>query len=105
MKNEFVLNKIKSLSAELAGIGVNVFLFGSQARGDSNKNSDWDLLILLDKDTIDESDYKKFFDPYTELSWEVGQSINPQLYTKKDWQRISFTPFYHNVEQDKIALA
>ena len=34
-----------------------VLLYGSRARGDANEDSDWDVLILLDKDKIMKEDY------------------------------------------------
>ena len=45
-----VLNKVKSVIGDIAkkyGIGVEkIILFGSRARGDFRKNSDWDFLIV-----------------------------------------------------------
>ena len=38
------------------------------------------------------------------LGWTIGELISPQMYTKKEWDSISFLPFYKNVEQDKIVL-
>ena len=33
--------------------GAKVILFGSQARGDAKEDSDWDILILLNKDKVE----------------------------------------------------
>lgn len=96
---------IVALAKKLASQDVHIFLFGSRARGNNRNDSDWDLLILLDKDGIEEADYEKYFDTFTELSWKISQQINPQLYTQKDWNNISYTPFYANVEHDKILIA
>jgi hypothetical protein len=32
------------------------------------------------------------------------QMIIPQIYTKKQWQQMQFTPFVKNVEHDKVVL-
>ncbi|HAL80974.1 MAG TPA: hypothetical protein DCO83_01070 [Mucilaginibacter sp.] len=31
---------------------AEAFLFGSRARGDNRKDSDWDILILIDSDRV-----------------------------------------------------
>ncbi|MCQ2606089.1 MAG: nucleotidyltransferase domain-containing protein [Bacteroidales bacterium] len=97
--------RISSLAKQLVSQDVHIYLFGSRARGDNRSDSDWDLLILFNKQKIEESDYEKYFDSFTELSWKINQQINPQLYTMNDWKKMSFTPFYANVEQDKILIA
>lgn len=34
-----------------------------------------------------------------ELGWELGSMINPVIYSKDDWEKRHFTPFYINVKQ------
>lgn len=84
--------------------GAYALLFGSQARGDADEDSDWDVLILLDKEKLEKSDYDNVSFPFVALGWEINERINPVLYTFKEWAASSFTPFYKNVEQDKIVL-
>ena len=38
------------------------------------------------------------------LGCDLGQEINPIMYTKKEWEASRITPFYHNVVKDAIAL-
>ena len=33
-----------------------------------------------------------------ELGWELGSMINPVIYSKDDWEKRHFTPFYINVK-------
>lgn len=79
-------------------------LYGSQARGTAAESSDWDLLIILDKPKIEQSDYDNVSFPFTALGWDFGQMICPVLYTKDEWEQNHFTPFYKNVQQDAIYL-
>lgn len=81
-----------------------VLLFGSQARGDAHEDSDWDLLILLDKPRIENSDFDTVAYPIIEMGWRMGIAINPLLYTYSDWNKRHFTPFYQNVLKDGIEL-
>ena len=79
-------------------------LFGSRARGDARPDSDWDILVLLDKESITLDDMDNITYPIRELGWNLNEIINPIMYTKKEWQAKSFTPFYKNVTKEGIEL-
>lgn len=94
----------EKIASFMPSFGVQVILFGSQARGDSHEDSDWDLIVLLDKDKLEETDHDLYSYPLFELGWKLDAQIHPLLYTFKDWQSRSFSPFYKNVEREGIAL-
>lgn len=103
-KNRKVLNQIKATVRNVVPEGSQVLLFGSRARGEANKDSDWDILIIVDKDRLMQADYNAISYPLVELGWDLNEEINPIMYTKKDWESNSFTPFFHNVQEDGIVL-
>ena len=83
---------------------ADIVLYGSHARGQSHKESDWDILIILDKEKLEPEDYDKVSFPLTMLGWDLGARINPIMYTMKEWAASCITPFYKNVEQEGIEL-
>ena len=99
-----ILEQIKRLGKELLPEGSNLLLYGSRARGDYRSDSDWDLLVVVDKEKQQLQDFDQYAYPFIEMGWQTGQEINPMLYTRKEWEKRHFTPFYHNVEHDKIVL-
>lgn len=104
-KKEDVLNAIRKTVARVMPLsGVKIILFGSQARGDAHEESDWDIMVLLDKDKLEETDYEEYSYPLFELGWEIDAPIHPLLYTFKDWELRSFSPFYKNVEKEGVTL-
>ena len=99
-----VIDNIRKVAKQTLPPKGHVYLYGSRARGDANKDSDWDLLVILDKSRIEQDDYDNVTYPLTALGWTIGEMIIPVIYTKKEWDDNSFTPFYKNVEQDGILL-
>lgn len=102
--NKTILNSIQAQLAKSLPHKAKAMLYGSQARGDSRVDSDWDILILLDKNHLSPADYDNITYPLTKLGWDMGAAINPIMYTKGEWESISFTPFYYNVVEDAIDL-
>ncbi len=98
-----MIDSIKQVGRQTLPPNSSLLLYGSRARGDAHDGSDWDLLILLDKPTISLSDFDVGY-PFRELGWRLGEEINPQVYSKKEWSDYHFTPFYKNVEHDKKIL-
>lgn len=48
MERKKVIESIKQVAKTTLPPGSTMLLYGSQARGDAHRGSDWDLLILLD---------------------------------------------------------
>lgn len=105
MNRNKIIEHIRNTSAKFLPKGASVFLFGSQARGDYSENSDWDLLILLNKKgSLGILDRGQYTFPIYELGAEMGIEINPVIYTEAEWAKRSFTPFYKNVINDRIRI-
>ncbi len=84
---------------------ATIILYGSYARGDNRKDSDLDLLILLDKDKVTREDEKKVKYPLYDIEFETGQIISPLVISKKDWEtRHKITPFYDNILREGVIL-
>ena len=61
---------------------ARALLYGSRARGDAREDSDWDILILIDKDRVEGGDYDAIAYPLFELGWELDEAISPVLYIR-----------------------
>lgn len=103
-REQAVFNRIREVAHHTIPKGGRALLYGSRARGDARSSSDWDILIVLDKDKLVPSDYDTVTYPLTKLGWELDAEINPIMYTKQEWDASRITPFYHNVIADAIAL-
>ena len=103
-REQDVFNRIREVAHRTVPIGGRAVLYGSRARGDARSSSDWDILIVLDKDKLVPADYDTVTYPLTKQGWELGAEINPIMYTKQEWDASRITPFYHNVIADAITL-
>ena len=104
MDKQQIINNIQQVAAKVLPQGSSLYLYGSRARGDNHEESDWDLLILLDKQKLVADDYDVAYS-FRELGWDIGEDISPHIYTKKQWSEWTFLPYQKNVERDKIVLA
>ena len=100
--NKQILENIRRLKRQLLP-NDRLILFGSQARGDARADSDWDLLLLLDKPRKEETDEDKAYQLVL-MGWEYGTYLSIKLYTVNDWEKRRFSPFYENVVNDGIEI-
>lgn len=98
-----ILAKIKQYVQQIDGQS-EVILFGSRARGDNRKDSDWDILIL----TTQPSNLKveqKYRHKLLELEIEYGEAFSTFVYAKSEWnQKYAITPFYQQIQKDGLRI-
>ena len=80
-----------------------MILFGSQARGDNRADSDWDLLLLLNKPKKEETDEDKAY-KFVQMGWEYGTYLSIKIYTNEQWEKGKMFPFYKNVQREGIEI-
>ena len=103
-RKQQIMQAISKRAHEVTPPGTTILLYGSQARGDERPDSDWDVLVLLDKDKITDEDRDTIDWPIYTLGWDYNELINPLLFTKEQWEDNSIAPFRHNVLEDAIEL-
>ena len=104
IKNEKIIGKIVGI-ANKTHPDSEVILYGSKARGDSNENSDWDLLILLNQSDIPFEQETKIMDDYYELELSEGIVISSLIYSKKEWNtKYASIPLHLNINNEGIKI-
>ena len=104
MTSRSAIAKIRKVASTAIPKGGKAILYGSRARGDSHQGSDWDILILLNKEYLEQSDYDNVSYPFVLLGCEIGEEINPIMYTNNEWESYRITPFYENVTREGVSL-
>lgn len=103
-REKLVLDKLAEVVEEIAP-GSEVYLFGSRAKGRAQKNSDWDLLILLNQPSVSFELETGLMDAFYEVELETGEIIAPLIYSKSDWEnRHPHTSLYENIEREGVKV-
>lgn len=99
------IDLLKAKAGEILPLGSSLRLYGSRARGEARKDSDWDLQILVPGDEqLPWSLWDVYAWPLELLGLKHNQLVNVRLYSFKGWLKRQFLPFYKNVERDAITL-
>ena len=83
---------------------AKVYLFGSRARGTERLNSDWDVIVVVNENTISPAVFAEIGNPLYDLAIDRDIEINPIIYTEKQWNNQHPTLFKHNLETEAIRL-
>lgn len=103
-KEEYILNQVKQIVEEKEP-NAKIFFYGSRNKGIHKKDSDWDFLILLNKDKVSEAVSKNITSSLYDLEFDIGEVISPIIFTENDWNtKYKVTPFYKNVMSEGKVL-
>jgi predicted nucleotidyltransferase len=84
---------------------AEVILFGSHAIGQAKDESDWDVLILIDRPKSDRSIEDRYRNEMFQLELELGEPISTLVYSKVDWEsKYIYTPLYQNIKREGVKL-
>ncbi len=103
-KENALLNRIGEVVRQMEP-SAQIVLYGSRARGDAARDSDWDLLVLLDG-PVDHRRKDALNSRILDLELATGAVIGVIAYGKEEWAsaRLRAMPFHENVTREGIAL-
>ena len=86
-----------------------IILYGSYARGDYNKNSDIDIMILTD---LSDDEWYKYFQKISDIAYDIEEdndfeiSLSPILKNEDKFNYwLDALPFYMNVQKEGVILS
>lgn len=83
---------------------ADIILYGSRARGDAHKDSDWDVVVILDKPSICFNEKGDIDYALWTKGLELGEEINTLEYTRSQWESLPPSLFKYNVQKEGIRL-
>ncbi len=97
---------IKEIKKMLGNRLKKVILYGSYARGDYNKSSDVDIMILTDLNDKEIEDYRdKISDIAFNIELDKEIYISPIIKNIDKYNaRVNVIPFYMNIQKEGVEL-
>ena len=101
---DIILSKVKKTVLQIEP-SAEVILFGSRARNDFSKFSDWDFLVLVDGE-INTARIDKIRHLLYEIEWETGEVISTIVKSRQLWNNPDYriVPLHKSVEREGILL-
>ena len=102
-KDNDIIKRIKT-SIKAIDPKAQVIIFGSRARGDAKKESDWDILILTDNPVSTEIE-RSFRNNLFDIEIETGEVFSTIVYQKQIWNtKHKVTPLYRNIKREGVKI-
>lgn len=104
MRRSSIVEKVRN-AIYATSPGATAILYGSEARGDAKKDSDIDLLVLVDGNSLSIKEEDRIIAPLYDIEIDTGVQINARVILKSVWENRPFqTPFSINVKREGIVL-
>ncbi len=100
LKILITISKLYESTRDLSSHDIEIFLFGSAAKGEDTENSDIDLLIIAS------GDRKMIHDLVDRMKNSFNREVNPVIYTPIEYANLHAKEkaFYDQIERNKIRV-
>ncbi|MFN0037728.1 MAG: nucleotidyltransferase domain-containing protein [Saprospiraceae bacterium] len=102
IQSKQVLSGVKA-AARTFDLDAQVVLFGSRARGDARKDSDYDFLILLHK-PVDFQLKRQVLDKLYEVELQTDCIIGALIENTDDWQLMEHSPIFSEIKNEGVLV-
>lgn len=102
MERQKVLQVVKKAVREVDD-KAEIILFGSRARGDYSKESDWDLLILTEMPEGWET-WKIIRKKIYRAELDTEEVFNTVVHNKKEWQKFKLSQLYQFIKKEGLQI-
>ena len=104
-RTDHVLDAFLRGISSVRGEVVELYLYGSRARGDHHPDSDYDVFVVLHERTRDTID--TLYDAVVEVVCESGSLVSLKIVSREQFRRlvVEGNPLVANVLRDGVALA
>jgi len=84
---------------------ADLILFGSRARGGAQEDSDYDLLVLVDRD-VDMDLERAIVGRLVPLEVRTGKALTVLIYSRSQWESAQYRamPFHQNVTREGVPI-
>jgi len=102
MERQKVLERVKRAVHEVDD-QAEIILFGSRARGDFNKESDWDFLILTEMPEGWET-WKIIRKKIYRAELDTEEIFNTVVHNKNEWEKFKLSQLYQFVKEEGLEI-
>ena len=106
--NNIIQDFIQKVRVILGNRVKKIILYGSYARGDFNKSSDIDIMILTD---LNEKELEQYGEKICDIAYDIESENNFEIELSplvknidKYNARVNIVPFYTNVQKEGVVL-
>lgn len=100
--NKYILLKVKQ-KIKVIDPNAKIILFGSRARDDFHKDSDWDFLILT-RLVVTQDLKNRISDSLFETELETDSVLTGIVQNLDFWESYSSAPIFKNISKDGIEI-
>ena len=97
---------VTSVNAEMPGVVKQIILYGSYARGDYQKDSDIDIVAIVqgDREKLQQG-LKSVWDISSDLELEYGTIVSPTVIPFAEYEKYkNDLPYYRNIESEGVEI-
>jgi predicted nucleotidyltransferase len=104
-RKQHIIQMIRQKVNELDNT-AEVILYGSRAKGESKRDSDWDVMILLNRKYVGKKVEQTFRLHLLDIELEIGVPVSVFVYSKSEWEgKYSITPLFKSIKKEGILIS